>query len=113
MERSDRMAVIIVPREPLVDWINSVTPDETVWADDFSDRANVYFIPRYETLDEAEEYVQENFDEIFRNELAEWFEDESSWPAKRTFDMFNEWFDVIFDVMVFEARSSRHPHHQN
>jgi len=113
MERSDRMAVIVMPREPLVDWINSVAPDDPVWVDDFADRANVYFIPQYETLDEAEEYVRANFDEIFRTELAEWFEDEASWPGERTFEMFSEWFDVLYDVMVFDSRSSRHPHHRN
>ena len=52
MERADRMAVIVMPREPLVDWVNGITPDEPIWVDELAERANVYFIPNYETLEE-------------------------------------------------------------
>ncbi len=104
MQRSDRMAVVIMPREALLDWVNGVMPDEPVWVDELGDRANVYFIPRFETFDEAEEQVRGAFDEIFRNELAEWFDDESHWPANRTYDMFTEWFDVLYDVVVFDTQ---------
>ena len=112
MERSARMAVVVMPREPLLDWVNTVSPDSPVWVDELSDRANVYFIPHHETLDEAEEYVRGMFDEIFRNELGEWFDDASRWPQERTYEMFNEWFDLLYDVVVFDmepkAKSAGH-----
>jgi hypothetical protein len=96
------MAIVVMPREPVLDWVNGVTPEEPVWVDELSGRANVYFIPRYETPDEVEEHVRGIFDKIFCNELAEWFDDESRWPEKRTYDMFNDWFDVLYDVVVFD-----------
>jgi hypothetical protein len=103
MQRLDRMAVVVMPREPLLDWVNTVSPEEPVWVDELADRANVYFIPRYETLDDAEAHMRGSFDEIFCNELAEWFDDESRWPEKRTYEMFTEWFDVFYDVVVFDT----------
>jgi hypothetical protein len=113
MQRSDRMAVVVMPREPLLDWVNSVTPDEPVWVDELADRANVYFIPHYETLDAAEEHMHGAFDEIFCNELAEWFDDASRWPEKRTYEMFTEWFDVLYDVVVFDTQPRTPAGHHN
>ncbi len=113
MKRSERMAVIVMPREPLLDWVNSVTPDDPIWIDELLGRANVYFIPSYEAMDEAEEYMRSHFDEIFRNELAEWFEDEDVWPQPRTYAMFEEWFDVMYDVVVFDSQARQAPGHQN
>ena len=113
MKRSDRMAVIVMPRETLLDWVNRVTPDDPAWMDELLVRANVYFIPSYEAMDEAEEYLHTHFDEIFCNELAEWFEDEAVWPQPRTYAMFEEWFDVMYDVVVFDPQARPASGHRN
>ena len=113
MERSDRMAIVVMLREPVLDWVNGVSPDDPVWLDELGGRANVYFIPRYDTVEEAEEYVRGYFDQIFCNELAEWFDDEALWPEKRTYEMFEEWFDVFYDVGVFDAQPKKVIGHQN
>ena len=113
MQRSDRMAVVVMPREPFLDWVNSVTPDEPVWVDELADRANVYFIPHHETLDEAEEYMRGAFDEIFCNELSEWFDDAARWPEQRTYELFTEWFDVLYDVVVFDTQPRLPAGHHN
>ena len=113
IERSERMAVIVLPREPVVDWANSIDADDPTWAEDIADRANVYFIPNFDTLDEAEAHLRVNFDEIFCSELGEWFEDEALWPKERTYEMFVEWFDVLYDVVVFDTQPRRFPGHRN
>jgi hypothetical protein len=113
MQRSERMAVVVLPREPLMDWVNSVTPDDPMWEEDLAGRANVYFIPRFETLDEAQAYIEETYDAIFRCELAEWFDDEAVFPGVRTFEMFMEWFDVVFDVVVFDTQPPKGLAHHN
>lgn len=103
MQAIDRMSIVVLPREPVVDWVNETRPNEQIWMDDISWRGNVYLIPRFETIEEAEMHVEEIFDEIFRNELAEWVEDETLWPAQRTCDMFLEWFDVLYDVVAYDT----------
>ncbi len=103
METIDRMAVVVLPREPVVDWVNETDPDHLIWLEDISWRGNVYLIPRFETIEEAEMHVESIFDDIFCNELAEWFEDKSKWPQERTYDMFLEWFDVIYDVVAYDT----------
>ncbi|MBF0619869.1 MAG: hypothetical protein HQL19_06840 [Candidatus Omnitrophica bacterium] len=106
MDNINRMAIMVFPKEPLVDWANNVDPDNVTWADDLLGRGNVYLIPEFENFEEAEEYVQEIFEEIFENELSDWFEDEKVWPEPRTYELFLEWFDVMYDVMAFDTLSS-------
>ncbi|MBF0569162.1 MAG: hypothetical protein HQL18_00070 [Candidatus Omnitrophica bacterium] len=103
METLDRMAIVVFPREPVVDWVNEITPDEPLWLDDLAMRGNIYLIPRFETLEEAEMHVEGMFDDIFCNELADWIEDQKLWPTGRTFEMFSEWFDVLYDVVAYDT----------
>ena len=103
MDHVNRMAVVVFFREPFVDWLNGIDPDKPVWMGSLSERGNVYLIPEFENIDEAEDHVEEIFDEIFSNELSEWHTDQALWPADRTYDMFLEWFDVLFDVAVFDT----------
>ncbi len=103
MDHVNRMAVVVFFREPFVDWLNSIDPDKPVWMGSLTERGNVYLIPEFESIDEAEDHVEEIFDEIFANELSEWHTDQSLWPADRTYDVFLEWFDVLYDVAVFDT----------
>lgn len=65
------------------------------------DRRTVYLGP--ETADDPslESLVEEFWEDIFELELAAWMEDSSTWPAPRTREMFDEWFDVeLTDTVV-------------
>lgn len=103
MDHVNRMAVVVFLREPFIDWLNSINPDNPVWVESLAERGNVYLIPEFSDMVEAQAHVEDIFDEIFANELAEWHPDSSLWPADRTYDMFMEWFDLVFDVAVFDT----------
>jgi len=103
MDHVNRMAVVVFAREPVVDWLNGIDSENPVWMGSLAERGNVYLIPEFEDIDEAEGHLEEIFDEIFTNELAEWHTDKSLWPTDRTFEMFLEWFDVVYDVGVFDT----------
>ncbi len=113
MDRVNRMAVVVFFREPFVDWLNGIDPDHPVWMGSLADRGNVYMIPEFESIDEAEEHVEEIFDEIFINELSEWHTDQALWPTERSYDLFLEWFDVLFDVAVFDTIGETDDENQN
>jgi len=102
MNKINRMAVVVLPREALIDWVNTVDPDHPVWFDSISDRGNVYLIPEFEAIEDAEDWVEDHYEDIFRNELMDWVADEDRWPPELTFEMFLEWFDLLFDVVAFD-----------
>jgi hypothetical protein len=105
MQKLNRMALVVMSREPLADWVNTVDSEHPVWIDTIGDSGNVYLIPEFKTIDEVEDWLEDNFDDIFRNELTDWVPDEKVWPEVRTYDMFCEWFDVLFDVVPFDMLS--------
>ena len=53
---------------------------------------------------DADEWLQQNYAELFERQLEPWTTDEGQWPPDRSFDTFLAWFDV-----VFAPTSRRHP----
>jgi hypothetical protein len=43
---------------------------------------------------EAEEVMEDIFEEIFRRELGAWQPDEQDWPDTADFELFTRWFTV-------------------
>ncbi len=102
----NRAAVIVRPRPAFVTWINGVERtlhprNPMVLTLEQVDRdANVYLIPESVLDLDPEPVLCECWDDIFENELAGWFEDESTWPHPRTRQLFDEFFLVSFHSQV-------------
>jgi hypothetical protein len=41
-------------------------------------------------------------EEIFKEQLAGWYGDESAWPQDRSFDEFRRWFDYQHHSMMID-----------
>jgi hypothetical protein len=41
-------------------------------------------------------------EEIFQEQLAGWYRDESVWPQDRSFDEFRRWFDYQHHSMMID-----------
>jgi hypothetical protein len=103
-ETINRNAIIVKPRQPFHDWLNTVFPDEK--EDNFIEENNIYLIREMDNNDQIKRWIKSNFDLLFINELNDWYTDESKWPAKRTYKMFAEWFDVEVHSMVLDLEDS-------
>jgi len=51
--------------------------------------------------------LQELCEEVFVEQLASWFTDESTWPADRSFDVFCRWFDFQHHSMLVDLCDER------
>ena len=103
MQSVNRAAVVIKPKQPFIDWINSI-PDENI---DFTLEQiladNITFlIPPYDNPDESLACVKKIYDQIFEFELYGWYTDEELWPGNRTWKKFQEWFEVEINSEVFD-----------
>lgn len=89
MEQFDinRCALIITPSHALLNWAISETPSlaEDIDLDDTDDLATVYLIPDYGDIEQAEDWVEDNAEELLETLLEEWIPDEDLWPE--TLDM--------------------------
>ncbi|MFT5999538.1 MAG: hypothetical protein ACI81P_001996 [Neolewinella sp.] len=100
----NRIALIISPSKALLKWAISEEPSlaEEVDIDDPSDLSSVYLIPEFEDLEEAEEWLEENFVHILETLLEEWIPDEN-WPDRLEFSHLEKYADYSFSNIVIDT----------
>lgn len=97
-----RSAIVIKPRQPFFDWLLSHDPGMSITEE--IGEATVYLLPDYETVQEIEKWLKKNFDELFTEQLFQWYTDEGMWPQNRTYKMLGEWFEYSFHTMIFDTQ---------
>ena len=103
MESVNRTAVVIKPKRPFVDWLNSVpgeSSDNTL--EGISSENTTFLIPELFGHKESLAYIKKIYDQIFGFELFGWYTDEELWPKKRTWKMFQEWFSIEINSEIFD-----------
>jgi len=88
----NRSAAIIRPAQPYVDWASALDDSEIL--PDSDGEPTIYLLPDYDTDEEGWALLTEGFEIIFEAELEGWHTDQTAWPAKRTYAMFCEWFQI-------------------
>ena len=107
MQSINRAAVIIKPKQPFVDWINSMPDDSSNYTLEQINKDNLTFlIPIYDDPDDAIKYIKKNHEMIFEWELLGWVITEELWPKNRNWKMFNNWFDIEINSEVFDLVDS-------
>ena len=96
----NRSMLFISYKQPFYDWLKYHDKDT-----DITEvlEGNAYLLPQFEFPEELEHYLSKNFDRFFVSELFDWYTFPKMWPKKRTWQLFNEWFDIKFTVMVLDA----------
>jgi len=94
----NRAALILIYKAPAIKWVNDADPyndDPGITADNIKDDQTVYLISEgdAETPETVKHWLKVNYKTVFENELENWYTDESLWPKKRTFALFQKWFD--------------------
>jgi hypothetical protein len=103
MREVNRSAIVVTPKRPFLDWLHSVDLSSSeLTLEDLREEPSVYLVPECESDEEFARWLQKMFPVIFEDQLAGWWTDEAAWPAHRTLDLFQEWFDCRFHSMVFD-----------
>jgi len=96
-----RTPLLLIRKQPYVDWANS-TGDDPLMTSELASTPAVYAVSDLEQEPTLEEIIEARWQEIFEHELAGWMEDEETWPADRTLEMFHAWFQVTLGHGVFD-----------
>jgi hypothetical protein len=99
----NRSAIILEPKQPYVDWANSLEGPRYEHAIDDSEAIPVFLGPNVDELEQVTTCVNKNYDLFFEEWLEYWCTDPALWPQKRTRKMFREWFTVRIHTMVFDT----------
>ncbi len=105
MAMLDKAAIFIRPKQPFIDWINKLDPEDPLNPDDFFE-GNTYLVSDEDTIivkkEDIDLMVAENYQEIFENELSEMWTDTGDWPEHISFEMFKEWFEYHVSSMIYD-----------
>lgn len=100
----DRSVAVIKPKEPFREWLLSV-PDNDVdlTLDSLRTDCTVILLPEFVDPEEGVAHVDEIYQQLFKMELASWYDDTSVWPKDLSLKAFWEWFDVEIHSTVLDS----------
>lgn len=105
----NRGSVTLKPKQPVLDWLNSV--DRTLGVrdnmkfDPLDEHGDTFLVPgepKIESRQDAVAWVEKNWKDFFEFELGQWILDDTLWPQKPTLKLFREWFDIEYRSMVWD-----------
>lgn len=103
MATLNRSAIVVKPRQAFLDWLHKVDPtSHELTLQDVSREPTIYLIPGCDTGAEVDEALRERCEEIFVEQLAGWFNDETTWPQDRGLEAFCRWFDFQHHSMLVD-----------
>ncbi len=100
-ESVKRTAIVIKPKEPFFVWLLNLDNDTRV--EEIELDSDMYLLPDFDSIEEMEKWLKKNYDDLFMNQMNNWWTDEDLWVPNRTFKMFKEWFDYQLHMMIWDT----------
>lgn len=108
IERLNRYVLVVTPLQPFVDWVQSLEeagPTEPLVPFTLEEaqlhHQVTFLVPYTDAAEDLMAWIRDNHDLLFDHILHELEEDMSRWPAERTPEMFDLWFDLdLLDAPV-------------
>lgn len=108
MRRVKRTAVIVIPKQPYIDWANSLEEGGVKLGEDFTPEHTVYLVEDITGyMVDKVEIIKPHFEFIFEEELNSWNRLVSAWPPNRDLATFLEWFEVEIHSLVLDLHGGR------
>jgi hypothetical protein len=99
----DRIVAIIRPKQKMLEWLHQHPEVQASFSlSDLQSDCTALLIPPFESPRQAKEYIKQSYLEIFEGELISWGLAKTSWPTDRTFELFNDWFNIDFHSVVLD-----------
>jgi hypothetical protein len=102
----NRTAVTIVGAQPYVDWTNSHDADVDkgkLTVARAKPYGTAFLLPEVDFEADVQEWIEDNFAELFEFQLSAWTEDEATWPPTRDLKTFKQWFRIDIHSVVVDV----------
>ncbi|MDF0606074.1 hypothetical protein HZU77_010485 [Neisseriaceae bacterium TC5R-5] len=100
----DRSVAIIKPRQPFLDWLHAVPENDLELSlESLRSDCTAILLPEFVDPEEGVAHIDEIYEQVFKMELASWYEDETLWPQDFSLKAFWEWFDVEIHSTVIDS----------
>jgi len=99
----NRTVAVLVPKQPFMEWLNTVDPDDqTLTIEDLRNDNEVFLIPQFSDHTKSVKWLEARWDFLFEHMLMGWVADETMWPQGRNLAMFRDWFAIETHSMVWD-----------
>ena len=103
MRLLNRTAVIVKPKQPYIEWANSLDDDGVKLDPNSIPEHTIYLIDdKADYLPDNVEMIKPYFAAIFEEELNGWHRVESDWPSPRDLSTFLAWFEIEIHSMILD-----------
>jgi len=106
MRALNRTAVTITGAQPYIDWTQAHEADVNrgkLTVGRARPYGTAFLLPEAEYAEDLQEWIEENFADLFEFQLSSWTEDESLWPAPRDLETFRQWFRIDLHSLVIDV----------
>jgi len=103
MPTLNRSAIVVTAKLPFLDclYTTDATSAELTLLE-LIRAPTIYLIPECDTDEDVVEVLRDLCEQIFKEQLAGWYRDESVWPQDRSFDEFRRCIDYHHHSMVID-----------
>ena len=99
----NRTVAVLVPKQPFMEWLNTVDPDDqTLTIEDLRNDNEVFLIPQFSDHAKSVKWIEARWDFLFEHMLMGWVADETLWPLGRNLAMFRDWFEIETHSMAWD-----------
>jgi hypothetical protein len=102
----NRSLLIVKAKEPFREWVSSLPGKSKITIRDLNTGCKAYLIPEFEDNRQKDEILHQIHADIFAEKLFQYCIDDLKWPQKRTFALFNRWFEPEFYPVVGDTTGS-------
>jgi len=103
IQSKDFTALVLKRKQAFLDWLKEADRRAMSENDhDFAGDYGTYLVKIVSTTSEIENFLRNQFKELFENELREWHEPEF-WPEDISYELFCQWFEVEVHRQVYEV----------
>jgi hypothetical protein len=96
----NRSLIVVKPKQLFLDWLHRADPTSRRLTLQVVRDPAIYLIPECDSNAEVDEVLRELCEEIFIEQLAGWFNDRTTWPQDRGFEVLCRWFDFQHHSML-------------
>ncbi|MEM9835524.1 MAG: hypothetical protein AAF828_03425 [Bacteroidota bacterium] len=102
----NRVALILRPSTALLEWAIREDPnlEDEIDPEETDELSSVYLLPDFDDLEEADEWLEENYQEILEMLLEEWVPNEAAWPDEFGFKHFELYGEYSFTNIVIDTQ---------
>ena len=101
----NRNALILRPTPALIDWANTVFPEDPIDYDEMDqhDEQDVFLLPDFGSTEETLEWLRENCEDFLAHILEDWCMDKSAWPSPLDWPLFERFFHYSIETSVVDT----------